>query len=94
MRTWEYLTIFLEADTKKFGSEIPSARSLKYHNPIALTVQLNKLGADGWELISAHPFFVGDNEDIQTHAAAGERKWTYTYLCVLKRPTSVATSTN
>ena len=45
---------------------------------------LNKLGAEGWELINMEPVAeVGGKEDI---LIAGEgRKWTSVYFCVFKR---------
>jgi hypothetical protein len=49
--------------------------------------QLNKLGEQGWELVSATPYVVGDNEDVGFGiAGAGGTRWTNKYVCFFKRP--------
>ncbi len=50
--------------------------------------QLDYYGRQGWELVSIQPVIVGKNRDIlitdRTDNHSG--RWTYTYLCVFKKP--------
>lgn len=85
---WEYLTTFLEAkannrDVKNYIKETFDKKAKK-HSPEAMIPDLNKLGEEGWELITMEPVAdVGGKEDI---LIAGEgRKWTSTFFCVFKR---------
>lgn len=85
---WEYLTTFVEAkasskDIKNYIKENFDKKPRK-HSPEAMIPDLNKLGAEGWELINMEPVAqVGGKEDI---LMAGEgRKWTSVYFCVFKR---------
>lgn len=85
---WEYLTTFVEAkasskDIKNYIKENFDKKPRK-HSPEAMIPDLNKLGAQGWELINMEPVAeVGGKEDI---LMAGEgRKWTSVYFCVFKR---------
>ncbi len=94
MPKWEYLTIYLNAevttDLDEFKELVNASKFSKY-SPVALMPLLNKFGEDGWEMISCHPYSVGDNRDVLTHSfnsmttTAGNR-YTHTYLCVFKRP--------
>lgn len=85
---WEYLTTFLEAraknkDIKNYIKENHDKKPRK-HSPEAMIPELNKLGAEGWELINMEPVAdVGGKEDV-LFAGAG-RKWSSIYFCVFKR---------
>lgn len=87
MEQWEYLTQFLTANAKtrearafikqRFGKD---ARA---HSPESLIPQLDKLGAEGWELVHMEPIAkVGGKEDVRVNAA---NDWSSTYFCVFKR---------
>jgi hypothetical protein len=85
---WEYLTTFVDAqaknkDIKNYIKETFDKKPRK-HSPEAMIPDLNKLGAEGWELITMEPVAeVGGKEDI---LITGEgRKWTSTFFCVFKR---------
>ena len=86
MEQWEYLSIFLEADakdkeTKQFIQE-KFDKKAKRHSPEAMIPDLNKYGADGWELVHMEPVpKVGGKENIQFDPY----RWSATYFCVLKR---------
>lgn len=85
---WEYITTFVEAkvsskDIRNFIKDTFDKKPRK-HSPEAMIPDLNKLGQEGWELITMEPVAdVGGKEDI---LIAGEgRKWTALYFCVFKR---------
>ncbi len=85
---WEYLTTFVEAkanskDLRNFIKERFDKKARK-HSPEAMIPDLNKLGQEGWELITMEPVAdVGGKEDILI--ANEGRKWTALYFCVFKR---------
>ncbi len=85
---WEYLTTFVEArannkDVKNYIKETFDKKPRK-HSPEAMIPDLNKLGAEGWELITMEPVAdVGGKEDILMTNEG--RKWTSTFFCVFKR---------
>ena len=90
---WEYLTLFLDADTatmeKELKQRFPKQRISRF-SLLALMPQLNEYGKEGWELIACHPYTIGDNGDVLTHAftqmgTMAGRQFTHTYLCVFKR---------
>lgn len=85
MQKWEYLTVLVDSkvDTSQVRKDDLGRKTFQF-NPIGLLPVLNPLGADGWELISAHPYSVGENDDVLTHQAI--KIFTHTYLCVFKRP--------
>jgi hypothetical protein len=94
MEQWEYLTTFLDADTRGYARELqvmfPTVGKLSDFAPIALMPKLNEYGAKGWELITCHPYTVGENLDVMTHTTTGAKTWigqqyTHTYFCVFKR---------
>lgn len=84
---WEYLTTFVEArannkEIRNFIKETFDKKARK-HSPEAMIPDLNKLGADGWELLTMEPVAdVGGKEDI---LMTNDRKWTSTFFCVFKR---------
>lgn len=85
---WEYITTFLEAkannkDLRNFIKDKFDKKARK-HSPEAMIPDLNKLGQEGWELITMEPVAdVGGKEDILI--ANEGRKWTALYFCVFKR---------
>lgn len=87
---WEYLTLFLEADAVREEDFLVQYRDWKSNIPPftveALMPRLNALGAQGWELISLHPYFVGNRADVLVADNSGSRTWTSKYLGVFKRP--------
>ena len=85
---WEYLTTFLEAsvNNKDIKTYIKTNfdKKPKKHSPESLIPDLNKLGEDGWELVSMEPVAqVGGKEDILI--SGEDRKWSHAYFCVFKR---------
>ncbi len=93
MQKWEYLSLFLHADTEKhyesLGKRFPG-QTLAPHSPRALVPELNLLGEEGWELVSIEPVAASEPGDLLIHNAGSGpesgRAWSYTYLCVFKRP--------
>ena len=81
MLQWEYLTVILDADR----SDIKNSKGPTY-DPSALMPQLNAYGAQGWELISAHPYLFGANADVRLgFSGTMESRYSHAYLCVFKR---------
>jgi len=89
MEQWEYLTRFLEADTRQ--TAVPAyvgdleGESVPIYSPEAMMPELNRLGEKGWELIHMQPVYVGNNNDILIQEGSGTRRWTNRYFCVFKR---------
>ncbi len=86
MGKWEYISTFLEANAKdnQLKDYITQTfeKKAKRHSPEAMIPDLNKYGADGWELVHMEPIpNVGGKEDIQFDPY----KWSNTYFCVFKR---------
>lgn len=90
MVQWEYLSLFLEANfpahEKELRAMYPNERMSQF-TPRALVPEMNKLGAEGWELILCHPYSAGGNADILTHrtSPSNNSTWTNLYFCVFKR---------
>lgn len=88
MVIWEYFTTFVEADTESspvpVRDDIPLADHPR-HTPYSLMPQLNRLGAQGWELVSIQPLIVGKKHDVRS-PDADSMKWGSTYFCTFKRP--------
>lgn len=92
MEHWEYLTIFLEAEAKdKQSKEYIKQhfdKKAKRYSPESMIPELNKLGAEGWEIVHMEPVArVGGNDDIQNDPY----HWSNTYFCVFKRPRPAST---
>lgn len=88
MPKWEYLTLFLEASTRDkevkeyVKRRFPAKKRIHRHAPESMIPDLNRLGAEGWELVHMEPVpKVGGNEDILFNAG----EWSHHYFCVLKR---------
>ncbi len=62
---------------------VPSGDHPRY-SPYAIIPQLNDFGANGWELITAHPVNAGRNHDFMI-SAGGSSAWGRHYFCVFKR---------
>lgn len=92
MEQWEYLTRFFEAkandkEIKRFIRETFDKKP-RPHSPEALIPELNRLGAEGWELVHMEPVpRLGRKEDVQ-HAPY---HWSGVYFCVFKRRRGVQT---
>ncbi|GAB5491561.1 MAG: hypothetical protein Phog2KO_17760 [Phototrophicaceae bacterium] len=89
MEKWEYISTFLEANAKdkqiKEFIQQTFDKKAKRHSPEAMIPELNKLGADGWELVHMEPVpKVGGKQDIQFDPY----KWSNSYFCVFKRLTN------
>ena len=93
MQKWEYLSLFLHADTSRHLEALTRrfpGQTLAAHSPRALVPELNLLGEEGWELISMEPVAASDQGELLIHNAGSGpesgRAWSNTYLCVFKRP--------
>lgn len=91
MEQWEYLTCFVEANTREAAAEdyapYTEDSDLPVYSPQAMMPELNRLGSKGWELVHMQPVLVGNNHDILVHEGGGSRRWSHTYFCVFKRRT-------
>lgn len=91
MEQWEYLTRFIEADTRDKETAVYlgdlEQNDLPIYSPEALMPELNRLGAKGWELVHMQPAFVGSKHDILVHEGGGWSRWSNKYFCVFKRRT-------
>ncbi|MBM3127471.1 MAG: hypothetical protein FJ009_02410 [Chloroflexi bacterium] len=102
MQKWEYLTMFLHADTKTQLEELkrrfPTEKTFVQFSPRSLIPSLDKLGEEGWELISMQPVYTGERGDLllfqqyATLPAVQHNPWTHTYLCTFKRPKESTTA--
>ncbi len=88
MAQWEYLTLFVEAnarpkETQEFlKRRFPKKKFVRY-SPESLMPELDRLGAEGWELVHMEPVAqVGGKGDVLFPAGT---KWGRTYFCVFKR---------
>lgn len=90
MMTWEYYTVYLEANMERDGvansAEIPPGDHPRF-SPHALMPDLNALGAKGWELIHMQPVDYTPNTMVKRESAM-PWNWGPLYFCVFKRPTS------
>jgi hypothetical protein len=98
MEQWEYLTLFLSAkannrETRTFIKTRFNKRPKRF-SPESMIPQLDKLGAEGWEMLHMEPVArVGGKEDVLFDQ---DYRWSNTYFCVFKRrkagavPVSVA----
>lgn len=92
MQKWEYLTTLLQAESEKqlpwLQEHYPDIKKFAKYAYLALIPQMDKLGEEGWELVSCEPVKYGDNLDlmIAVNVYGQMNPWTYTYLCVFKRP--------
>ena len=88
MQRWEYFTTHLEANIEQFPpppSDHISGGEKGRYSPHSLIAQLNRLGDQGWELMSIEPVAVGKHEDVvRPDANAG--RWGRHYFCCFKRP--------
>jgi hypothetical protein len=89
MEQWEYLTRFIEADTRQndpaaYLSDLESD-NIPIYSPEAMMPELNRLGAKGWELVHMQPVHIGNNYDVLMHEGGGTRRWTNKYFCIFKR---------
>lgn len=87
MEKWEYLTTFMEANTKpkevkQFVKEHFDMKRPPRYTPESMIPELNSLGDEGWELIHMEPVAgVGGKGDVRFEGST----WSNTYFCVFKR---------
>ncbi|XWX02632.1 hypothetical protein VZO05_08935 [Aggregatilineales bacterium SYSU G02658] len=86
MEQWEYLTLMLRARVRNRATrEYVQQRfnkKPKPYSPESMIPELDKLGAEGWELVHMQPIArVGGKEDVQVSGS----DWTSSYFCVFKR---------
>jgi hypothetical protein len=89
--TWEHLVLYLEADAEKQAAFLQKrwpGHQFPMYAAQSLMPKLDQYGDQGWELVSIQPVIVGDNGDIliTDRRDAWSGSWTFTYLCVFKRP--------
>lgn len=89
MDKWEYTSEIIHAHIDNKGvkeaiaKKYPGWRPSKY-SPELLEPSLDKLGMQGWELVSMQPIAgVGDNRDI--YFVGGGSLYSNAYFCVFKR---------
>ena len=89
MEKWEYTTLLIHASLEDKGvkeylaKRYPGWKPAKYA-PESLDVYLNKLGEQGWEMVTMQPVAgVGANRDIQF--AGYSDMYSSAFFCVLKR---------
>ncbi len=88
MEQWEYLPTYIQADAKKKDIREYLRDKLGVKKPArymieSLMPELNRLGAEGWELVHMEPVpKLGGKGDVLF--GAGYR-WSHVYFCVFKR---------
>ncbi len=90
-QTWEYMTVFVEAESAPVMDYLTEMKTWKNgvprNTPESMMPRLDAYGRDGWELVHMEPVVVGRNADVlivdSTNMSNG---WTSTYFCVFKRP--------
>lgn len=88
MEQWEYLPTYIEAnardkDTRQYLKENIGTNRPPRYMVEALMPELNKLGADGWELVHMEPVpRVGRRGNVLLGA---RQQWSNVYFCVFKR---------
>jgi hypothetical protein len=88
MEQWEHLVLTLKADAKQQKDFLQSNWPDQFfpnYAPQALIPELDAIGRQGWELVSAQPVFIGGNGDITYDQPATMGYWTHEYLCFFKR---------
>ena len=92
MERWEYDVVTLEADARNaeafLRSKWPEQRFPQFASE-SLIPQLDDLGRQGWELVSAQPVTLGKNGDATYFPGMVAEQFTHTYLCFLKRRTGI-----
>lgn len=85
MEQWEYLTMFVQANSSSATREYVERRfnrKPRRHSPESMIPALDELGAQGWELVNMQPVArVGRKEDVQLASS----DWSSQYFCVFKR---------
>ncbi len=87
MEQWEYMTTFLAAkadkkETRQFIKTRFNKRPKRF-SPESMIPELDKLGAEGWEMVHMEPVArVGGKEDVLFD---NDYRWSNTYFCVFKR---------
>src|SRR5438046_2635800 len=87
----EYFANVIQADAKQHENEMKQAgtwvKNIQQYSAVALTVPLNEIGSQGWELVHMEAVFVGENGDLAAFKGVGvlATHWTHSYFCVFKR---------
>jgi hypothetical protein len=93
LEQWEYWTGFVRAEIDSPGVQDylkqrwPNWDPPKYA-PQAMIPELNKFGAEGWEMVHMEPVReVGKNHDISFFQSgmSASYEWSHVYFCVFKR---------
>lgn len=88
MQKWEYYTTILDANIDLSPVPLRDDIEFKEHPEFSvhsLIPQLDRLGRQGWELVSMDPVSVGKRGDVVL-PVADSTKWGRSYLCAFKRP--------
>ena len=90
MPQWEYLTTFIEANAQPkekrefLRLRFPDRKRHPRYTPESMMPELDKLGAEGWELVHMEPVAqVGGKGDILFKGSGSH--WGHSYFCVFKR---------
>ncbi len=90
MTQWEYLSTFIEANARSKENQeflkrrFPDQKKFQRYSPESLMPELDKLGAQGWELVHMEPIAqVGGKGDVLFTGSVSQ--WSGTYFCVFKR---------
>lgn len=90
MLQWEYLTTFMEANARPkeklefLKRRFPGRKNHPRHTPESMMPELDRLGAEGWELVHMEPVAqVGGKGDILFKGSGTH--WGHSYFCVFKR---------
>lgn len=90
MAQWEYLSTFIEANARSkekrefIKQRFPDKKRIPRYTPESLMPELDKLGAEGWELLHIEPVAqVGGKGDVLFTGSVSQ--WGRVYFCVFKR---------
>ena len=93
MTQWEYFSTFIEANARSKENQeflkrrFPDRKKFRRYTPESLMPELDKLGAEGWELVHMEPVAqVGGKGDVLFTGSVSQ--WSKTYFCVFKRAKS------
>ncbi len=90
MEQWEYLPIHVEAEAKSkeikeyLKNQMPDKKRFPRYLSQAMMPELNKLGAEGWELVHMEPVADVGKKGDNYFTGTGSR-WSNVYFCVFKR---------
>ncbi len=89
MEKWEYMPTFIQAEARSkeikefLQAKMPDQKRFPRYMAEAMIPELNRLGADGWEMVHMEPVAaVGSKGDVYV---SGDGEWSHVYFCVFKR---------